>query len=41
MELYELGKRRDDDREVVIPKSVELACAALALGIRNYDRPSK
>jgi transcriptional regulator with XRE-family HTH domain len=30
---YERGRRRDDERPVVIPRTVELACAALALGI--------
>jgi hypothetical protein len=31
--------RREDGRPVEIPKAVELACAALARGIRNYDGP--
>lgn len=39
IELYETGKRRDDGRAVEIPKTVELACAALALGIKRYDGP--
>ena len=39
IELYEAGRRRDDDRPVVIPKTVELACAALALGIETYGGP--
>jgi transcriptional regulator with XRE-family HTH domain len=39
IELYERGTRRDDNRPVVIPRTVELACAALALGIRAYDGP--
>lgn len=39
IELYELGHRRDDDRPVVVPKPVELACAAIALGIKSYDGP--
>ena len=30
IELYEKGERRDDGRPVVIPRTVELACAALA-----------
>jgi transcriptional regulator with XRE-family HTH domain len=30
---YESGTRREDDRPVVIPKIVELACAALTFGI--------
>jgi transcriptional regulator with XRE-family HTH domain len=29
VELYELGKRRDDGRPVEIPKSIALACAAV------------
>lgn len=40
VELYEAGKRRDDGRPVVIPKTVELACAAIALGIKDYAGPS-
>lgn len=39
VELYERGRRHEDNRPVVIPKTVELACAALALGIRSYDGP--
>ena len=35
--LYEIGER--DGHPVVIPKTVELACAAVALGIRQYDGP--
>lgn len=35
--LYERGER--EGRRVEIPKTVELACAALALGIRNYAGP--
>ncbi len=35
--LYEIGER--DGNPVVIPKSIELACAALALGIRRYSGP--
>lgn len=31
MELYERGIRRDSDQPVTIPRSVELACAALTL----------
>ena len=31
MELYERGSRRDSDQPVTIPRSIELACAALAL----------
>ena len=37
---YELGYRSDVNRPVPIPKSVELACAALAAGIKKYDGPS-
>lgn len=40
VDLYERGRRREDERPVVIPKTVELACAALALGITHYDGPS-
>jgi transcriptional regulator with XRE-family HTH domain len=39
IDLYEFGRRRDDNRPVVIPKPVELACAALALGIKSYKGP--
>ena len=39
VELYERGRRREDERPVVIPKTVELACAALALGVSDYDGP--
>lgn len=41
IELYERGMRRDSDRRVEIPKSIELACAALALGITHYDGPQQ
>jgi DNA-binding XRE family transcriptional regulator len=41
IELYERGTRRDDDRPVTIPKTVELACAALAHGITTYIAPRK
>jgi transcriptional regulator with XRE-family HTH domain len=30
---YESGARREDDRPVTIPRTVELACAALTFGI--------
>lgn len=30
---YENGSRREDDRPVAIPKTIELACAALTFGI--------
>lgn len=39
IELYERGSRREDNRPVKIPKPVELACAAVALGILKYDGP--
>lgn len=35
--LFERGER--EGRPVEIPKTVELACAALALGIRSYEGP--
>ncbi len=42
IELYERGTRRDDpDRIVVIPRTVELACAALMLGIYRYSGPDE
>lgn len=37
IQLYERGER--EGRPVEIPKTVELACAALALGIRDYAGP--
>jgi len=41
VELYELGKRRDDGREVVIPKTIALACAALEAHLLPYsEKPS-
>jgi transcriptional regulator with XRE-family HTH domain len=39
IELYERGSRREDGRPVEIPKAVELACAALSRGIRQYNGP--
>lgn len=39
--LYERGSRIDDGRPVEIPKTVELACAALALGVRSYEGPQQ
>lgn len=36
LRLYEHGKRYDDGRPVVIPKTVALACAAVALGLSDY-----
>lgn len=41
VELYERGARREDNRPVLIPKPVELACAALALGMTSYSGPQK
>lgn len=42
IELYERGTRRDDPNHVVsIPRTVELACAALWLGIRRYSGPDE
>ena len=35
--LYEKGERWEDGRPVVIPKSVRLACAAISLGMKDYD----
>lgn len=35
--LYEHGKRHEDGRPVVIPRTLELACAALAAGIDRYE----
>ena len=34
---YEAGERQSGP--VAVPRAVELACAALALGIRSYDGP--
>ena len=31
---YELGSRQDDDRPVVIPRTVALACAAISHGLK-------
>ncbi|WP_457094290.1 helix-turn-helix domain-containing protein [Microvirga sp. P5_D2] len=42
IELYERGTRRDDPNHVVsIPRTVELACAALLLGIHRYSGPDE
>lgn len=38
---YERGTRLEDGRLVIIPKTVELACAAVALGIKSYSGPEK
>lgn len=41
LSLYERGFRYENNgAPVVIPKTVELACAALAMGIHHY-RPRK
>lgn len=40
IQLYEAGKRPEDGREVVIPKTVELACAAIGMGLTRYDGPT-
>lgn len=39
VELYEAGKRRDDGRPVVIPKTVALACAALYHRLMPWSQP--
>jgi len=39
VQYYEAGER--DGEEVVIPKSVRLACYALALGKRDYHGPEE
>ena len=39
VELYELGHRRDNGNPMPVPKAIELACAALAQGIRSYSGP--
>jgi len=36
IELYERGARREDNRPVVIPRTVALACAALSNGLEAY-----
>lgn len=36
VELYELGKRRDDGRQVSIPKTVALACSAVTGGLKPW-----
>ena len=38
--LWETGLRGPDQRIVTVPKPIELACAALAQGIREYSGPS-
>ncbi|MES0385832.1 MAG: XRE family transcriptional regulator [Hyphomicrobium sp.] len=38
VDAYELGYRRSGDRRaVVVPQTVALACAALSLGVVEYD----
>ena len=37
---YEAGRRRDSDQPVEIPRTVELACAAIEEGITGYVEPS-
>lgn len=37
VEGYDKGRRSEG--RVEIPKTVELACAALALGVKSYDGP--
>lgn len=40
VKLYERGMRADGGtRAVVIPKNIALACAAIALGIKDYAGP--
>lgn len=41
IELYERGSRRDDNRPVQIPRTVELACAALSRGIAAYEETAR
>lgn len=42
VDLYERGERRGGDRRpVIIPLAIELACAALALGVTRYSGPSQ
>ena len=38
--LYEAGKRRaPDNRPVIIPKTVALACSAIAMDLKPYGTP--
>lgn len=37
-QLYERGQRFDMKRKVVIPKSIALACSAIAHGIPPYGK---
>ncbi len=41
VELYEGGTRKDANRPVEIPRSVDLVCAALAAGIESYSGPAE
>lgn len=36
VELYEAGKRREDGRPVIIPRTVALACSAISAGIGEW-----
>ncbi|MCM2293049.1 helix-turn-helix transcriptional regulator [Allorhizobium sp. BGMRC 0089] len=36
VENYERGSRREDDRPVIIPLSIALACSALVMGLKPY-----
>lgn len=36
VELYEAGRRRDNGRDVLIPRSIALACAALINGLAPW-----
>lgn len=38
IENYERGRRREDGRPVEIPKTVALACAALAYGLPAWRK---
>lgn len=40
IELYERGSRRDDNREVIIPRTVALACSAVLAGLTPYGEGS-
>jgi len=39
VELYETGVRRDNEKSVEIPRTVELACAALAMIAEKIEVP--
>jgi transcriptional regulator with XRE-family HTH domain len=36
VENYERGSRREDDRPVIIPRSIALACSAVFLGLEPW-----